>query len=171
MCVSDSVIYVVACMRFHWTKTATPYIPVSIISHEECNIGDKDGISNVVFLDGDYGNRNIQGCRLCPMESHTCHNIDNTIRYTHSLHLHSISSMSTHLLHSSLLGLNSALIEIRGLSYPYYWEDLLRGGAWVDRLPVEVVSSFRNGLGCHGMSSSSIFGTVLYLELLVLLRM
>ena len=52
------------------------------------------------------------------MESHTCHNIDNTIRYTHSLYLHSISSMATHLLHSSLLGLNSALIAIRGLSYP-----------------------------------------------------
>ena len=32
MCVSDSVIYVVACVRFHWTKPATLYIPVSIIS-------------------------------------------------------------------------------------------------------------------------------------------
>ena len=114
---------------------------------------------------GDYGNRNIQGCRLCPMESHTCHNIDNTIRYTHSLHLHSINSMSTHLLHSSLLGLNSALIVIRGLFYPGRSSEGRSLGGWAYSWSGVFIPRW------PWMSSSSIFGKVLSLELLVLLRM
>ena len=49
------------------------------------------------------------------MKSHTCHNIDNTIRYTHSLHLHSISSISTHLLQVGYVNIIAIYYSLQSL--------------------------------------------------------